>query len=54
MKAHLEKLIELASECSVIASQATDKAKRDLFARLAQHYGVLAVQVEAAIETAKK
>jgi hypothetical protein len=37
MQAHLEKLITGASECALIASLATDKRKRDLFARLAEH-----------------
>ena len=42
MEAQLEKLLTEASECALIASLATDKKKRDLFARLAGHYGELA------------
>jgi hypothetical protein len=34
-EAQLEKLLTEASECALIASLATDKKKRDLFARLA-------------------
>jgi hypothetical protein len=52
MKSQLEKLLTEASECALIASLATDKAKRDLFARLAEHYGVLASEVKKAIAEA--
>jgi hypothetical protein len=45
----LEKLLTEASECALIASLATDKKKRDLFARLAGHYGELASVVKKAI-----
>lgn len=49
MQAQLDKLLEQAAECTHIASQATDTAKRELFARLAQHFSVLAAEVEKAI-----
>ena len=49
MQAHLEKLRVLAAECAAIRDSATDNAKRDLFARLAEHFRVLAVEVERAI-----
>jgi hypothetical protein len=49
MQAQLERLLEQASECTRIASKATDKAKQELFARLAQHFSVLASEVERAI-----
>jgi hypothetical protein len=52
MQAQLEKLQTEASECALIASLATDKKKRDLFARLAEHYSVLAGEVKRAIEEA--
>ena len=52
MQAQLEKLRTEASECALIASLATDKKKRDLFARLAEHYGVLAAEVKRAIAEA--
>ena len=46
MHAQLETLLTEASECALIASLATDKMKRDLFARLANHYAVLATEVK--------
>jgi hypothetical protein len=49
MQAQLDNLREQAAECTNIASQATDTAKRELFARLAQHFSVLASEVEKAI-----
>ena len=49
MRAHLEKLRRDAAECELISGLATDKAKRDLFARLAEHLSVLAAEVERAI-----
>jgi hypothetical protein len=50
MQAQLDRLLELAAECAEIASRATDKAKQDLFARLSEHFGVLASEVEKAIK----
>ena len=49
MKAHLEKLQVQMAECEMIARLATDKAKRELFARLAEHYKSLAAEVARAI-----
>ena len=49
MRTHLEKLRRDAAECELISGLATDKAKRDLFARLAEHLSVLAAEVERAI-----
>ena len=49
MKAHLEKLRKDAAECALISGLATDKMKRDLFARLSRHLTVLAEEVEKAI-----
>jgi len=49
MKAHLEKLRTDAAECALIRDLATDPVKRELFARLADHLGTLALEVEAAI-----
>lgn len=54
MKAQLEKLLTEASECSLIAKLASDKAKRELFAKLAEHYTVLAAEVRKAIESAAR
>ncbi len=49
MQAQLEKLLAEASECAMIANLATNEAKRQLFTRLAEHYGVLAAEVKRAI-----
>jgi hypothetical protein len=49
MQAQIESLQQQASECTRIASKATDKAKQELFERLAQHFSVLASEVEKAI-----
>jgi hypothetical protein len=50
MQAHLEKLRAEATNCERIAKLTTVEAKRDLFTRLAQHYSVLASEVEHAIK----
>jgi hypothetical protein len=50
MQAQLVKLREQAAEFTRIASRATDVAKQELFARLAEHFLVLASEVEKAIE----
>jgi hypothetical protein len=49
MRAALEKLLTDAEECALVSKLATDKAKQELFARLAEHLKVLADQVQAAI-----
>ncbi|MGA9089599.1 MAG: hypothetical protein WB420_10885 [Bradyrhizobium sp.] len=49
MQTQLDRLLEQAAECAQIASQATDAAKQELFERLAQHFTVLASEVEKAI-----
>jgi len=49
MKAHLEKLQVQIAECEIIRDLATDHTKRELFGRLAEHYRVLAAEVEKAI-----
>jgi len=53
MRAQLEKLRTESAECEMIARLATDKAKRELFTRLAEHYKVLASEVERAIKQAE-
>ena len=50
MQAHLEKLQRDAAECKLIADLATEKEKRELFSRLAEHLSVLADEVRRAIE----
>jgi hypothetical protein len=54
MQAQLVKLQEQAAEFTRIASKATDAAKQELFIRLAQHFLVLASEVEKAIAKAKE
>jgi hypothetical protein len=54
MQAQLEKLREQAAVFTGIASKATDVAKQELFARLAEHFLVLASEVEKAIVKAKE
>lgn len=48
-QASLEKLRADAAECRLICDLATDRAKRELFDRLAAHLTGLADQVEAAM-----
>ena len=47
--AQIEKLRRDAAECAPIRDLATDKAKREMFDRLANHLTVLADQVEMAM-----
>ena len=49
MQAQLEKLRTQAAECEMIRDLATDTQKRELFARLAAHFKVLAAEIERAI-----
>jgi hypothetical protein len=49
MQRHLEKLRLQLAECEKIRELATDPAKRDLFASLADHLKILAAQVEHAM-----
>ncbi|WP_198964470.1 hypothetical protein [Bradyrhizobium sp. C9] len=46
MQAHLEKLRVEAEECELISRLATNKAKKELFAKLAAHHRTLADEVE--------
>ena len=50
MQAHLEKLRAKIADCEMIARLATDEVKQKLFARLAEHYKVLASEVERAMK----
>jgi hypothetical protein len=50
MQTHLEKLRVQIVECELIRDLATDTAKRELFAKLAEHFKVLAEHVEIAIK----
>jgi hypothetical protein len=49
MQAQLVKLREQSAEFTRIASRATDAAKQELFTRLAEHFLVLASEVDNAI-----
>jgi hypothetical protein len=43
------RLLRDAAECKLISDLATDKAKQGLFARIAEHYEMLAAEIELAI-----
>lgn len=49
MQKHLETLLRNAAECERVSDLATDKEKRELFARLAEHHRALAGEVQRAI-----
>ena len=51
--AHLEKLRKDAAECALVRDLATDKAKREMFERLAQHLNQLADEIERAMNAQK-
>ena len=50
LQAHLEKLRMEIADCEMIARLATDKVKQQLFIKLAEHYRVLASEVERAVK----
>ena len=49
MQTHLEKLRVQTAECEMIRDLATDKAKQDMFAKLAAHFKLLADELEKEI-----
>lgn len=49
--ASIEKLRTDAAEAALISGLATDKTKRELFARLHRHFNQLADEVEQAMKT---
>jgi hypothetical protein len=51
MKERLDKLQKDGAECALIRDLATNQAKRELFTKLAEHYRVLATDVERAMST---
>jgi hypothetical protein len=53
MQVHLEKLRMQAAEYEMIRDLATDKTKRELFAKLARHFEALAAEVERAMNTTR-
>jgi hypothetical protein len=52
-QAHLEKLRQDAAECALVRDLATDKAKREMFDRLARHLDELADEIERAMNARK-
>ena len=52
-QAHVEKLRKDAAECALVRDLATDKAKREMFDRLARHLDQLADEVERAMNVRK-
>jgi hypothetical protein len=50
---HIEKLRKDAAECALVRDLATDKAKREMFDRLALHLNQLADEVEQAAHALK-
>ncbi|KRQ14711.1 hypothetical protein [Bradyrhizobium manausense] len=53
VQAHLEKLRAQIAECELIRDLATDPLKRDTFSRMAEHFRVLAGQLEHVIKYGK-
>jgi hypothetical protein len=49
MREKVEQLRADAEDCALISKLASDKAKREIFTRLAEHLGQLAKDVEAVI-----
>ena len=49
LQAKLEQFEPLISECELIAKRARDRAKRELYLRLALHYGELEADLRKAI-----
>ncbi|MEH2587933.1 hypothetical protein [Bradyrhizobium sp. AZCC 1721] len=50
---HLEKLRKDTAECALVRDLAIDKAKREMFDRLARHLDQLADEVERAMNARK-
>jgi hypothetical protein len=49
MQTHLERLRVQVAQCEMIRDLATDEKKRQLFARLAEHFRILASEIERAM-----
>ena len=49
MQEHLDKLQVQIVECEMIRDEATDPKKRELFAKLAENYKVLAAEIRRAM-----
>jgi len=50
MQTHLERLRVQVAECEMIRDLATDEKKRQLFAKLAEHFRILAAEIERAMK----
>jgi hypothetical protein len=50
MRQYLDKLRADTAECELIRDLATDPRKRDLFAKLAEHYKILATEIARAMQ----
>ena len=53
VQAHLEKLRAQIVECELIRDLATDPVKRETFGRMAEHFKVLAGQLELVLKYGK-
>ena len=53
-QASIEKLRKDAAEAALIRDLATDKTKREMFTRLAEHLASLADEVERAMNASKR
>jgi hypothetical protein len=49
LRKHRDVLLREAAECQLISDLATDRSKRDLFAKLAKHHHTLAAELDRAI-----
>jgi hypothetical protein len=49
LRAQLETLLKEAANCQLISELATNVAKKEVFAKLAEHHRILAAEVERAI-----
>jgi hypothetical protein len=54
MREQVERLRSGAAECAIVCGLATDKEKRELFAKLSAHLTLLADEVERVISAAKQ
>jgi hypothetical protein len=54
MHAQLETLLREAANCELISNLATNAAKKDLFAKLAEHHRVLAAEVQRADQDVRR
>jgi hypothetical protein len=53
IRTRIEKLRNDVAECAIISDLATDKEKREIFAKLAEHLTLLADHLERALTATK-